>query len=303
VSGNPAVAATNRPAPHSAGLYRAAMFDAGTGLAHLFPLGFTRALAAAIGWLYARSHPKKVAVVERNLQLLDASLSAKNARRVYAEFAKTLADYFHIGTRSPEEAAKIIGQIDGVEHLTSAHQIGKGALVVTAHLGLFELGGLLLAQHGFDAVVLTYPEPSRELTEWRAAFRRRWKVDTLEIGTDSFAFLAIAERLRQGNFVATLIDRPHPTDRTSVTLPNGIAHFSPGIFLLAAHLGVPIIPATMVRRDDGTYHAQVFAPFVIEEQASRAGTLRLYSQRIADTFLPVLRAYPEQWYQFVPLTS
>jgi lauroyl/myristoyl acyltransferase len=283
-------------APHSAGLYRAAMFDTGAWLARHFPLGFLRALAGWAGRLYARMHPARVAIVHRNLQLLDPACTTELACHVYGEFGKTLADSFYIGTHPPEQAARIIAQIEGLEYLQKAHALGKGALIVTAHFGLFELGGLLLAQHGFPSTVLTYPEPSRALTDWRAAFRRRWKVDTLEIGTDSFAFLQIAERLRQGQFIATLIDRPHPT------LPNGTAFFSAGILLLAGHSGVPVIPATMVRSKDGTYRAQVFPPLFIETRESRAETLRFYSQRIADTFLPVLCAYPDQWYQFVPLS-
>jgi lauroyl/myristoyl acyltransferase len=292
----------NSSAPHSAGLYRAAMFDLGATLARWFPLGFLRALANAAGLLYARLHADRVAVVQRNLQLLNPAITALLAQHVYGEFGQTLADYFHVGTRPPGDAARIITQIDGLEYLRQAHTAGKGALIVTAHFGLFELGGLLLAQHGFPATVLTYPEPTRALTDWRAAFRRRWKADTLEIGTDSFAFLQIAERLRAGQFIATLIDRPHPTDSTPVKLPGGTANFSAGILLLAAHGGVPVIPATMVRRKDGSYHAQVFPPMLIEERESRAETLRFYSQQIADTFLPVLRAYPSQWYQFVPLS-
>ena len=277
------------------------MFGLGAWLARSFPLTTLRAWAGWAGELYASTHAKRVAVVERNLQLLDPALGKKSAQKVYGEFGKTLADYFYIGTRPPEEAVKIIAQIDGVEHLQKAHELGKGALVVTPHLGLFELGGLLLAQHGFPTVVLTHPEPSRALTEWRAAFRRRWKVDTLEVGTDSFAFLQIAERLRQGQFVATLIDRPNPAENSPVTLPNGTALFSAGILLLAAYGGVPVIPATMVRRADGTYHAQVFSHFFVTPKGPRAETLQFYSQKIADTFLPVLGAYPEQWYQFVPL--
>jgi lauroyl/myristoyl acyltransferase len=157
--------------------------------------------------------------------------------------------------------------------------------------------------HGYDAVVVTYPEPSEALSRWRAAFRAGWKVDTLEIGEDSFAFLHIAERLRRGAFVASLIDRPHPTDSTPVLLPHGTAHFSSGILLLAAHGGVPVIPATMVRRADGAYHAQVFAPIRVEARGSRNDTLGFYSQQITDTLRPVLCAYPEQWYQFVPVAA
>ena len=278
------------------------MFQLAARLARCLPLGLTRALAGVAGSIYARLHPKRVAVVRRNLQLLGASSPGTSARRVYGEFGQTLADYFYIGTRPPAQAVRIITQSDGLEYFRTAHAQGKGALVVTAHFGLFELGGLMLAQMGIPCAVLTYPEPSSALTEWRTRFRLGWNVETIEIGTDSFAFLQIAERLRRGQFVATLIDRPHPSDNTPVTLPNGTANFSAGILLLAAHGGVPVIPATMVRRADGTYHSRVFPPLFIQDLGSRAETLRFYSQQIADTLLPVLCAHPEQWYQFVPLT-
>lgn len=297
------MAEAQTPAPHSARLYRAVLFDLGALLARLFPLALLRVLAAWTGWLYALTHPGRVAVVRRNLQLLDDTLGQRAARRVYAEFGRTLTDYFHIGTRSQKKAMHLIGEIDGDDHLRAAQEIGKGALIVTAHFGLFELGGLLLAWQGFDAVVLTYPEPSAALTRWRADFRARWKVGTLEVGADSFAFLQIAECLRRGKFIASLIDRPHPTDSTPVRLPNGRALFSTGILLLAAHTGAPVIPATMVRRRDGSYHAQIFAPIFVTPRGSRADTLAFYSQQIADTLLPVLCAYPEQWYQFVPVAA
>ena len=278
------------------------MFDAGAWLARTFPLGILRAWAGAVGWFYALTHPRRVAVVRRNLQLLDGSLGKEEARRVYREFGKTLADYFYIGTRSVDDARRIVTKMEGHEFLREIHAEGKGALVVTAHFGLFELGALMMAQEGIPAAVITYPEPSRDLTEWRAAFRWRWKAETIEVGVDSFAFLEIAEHLRRGKFVATLIDRPHPTDNTAVSLPNGTAHFSAGILLLAAHVGVPVVPALMAREADGNYHSRVFAPITIEQRESRAETLRFYSQQIADTFAPILCAHPEQWYQFVPLS-
>ncbi len=59
----------------------------------------------------------------------------------------------------------------------------------------------------------------------------------------------------------------------------------------------------MVREADGRYHARVFPPLFIRPRATRAETLAFYSQQIADILLPVLCAHPEQWYQFVPLSS
>jgi lauroyl/myristoyl acyltransferase len=294
--------ASPQPPAHSEGLYRAAMFNVGAALATTFPLRFLRGLAAFAGGLYALTHAARVAIVEKNLQLLDCSHDAKSARRVYREFGKTMADYFYIGTRPAQEAVRIVTKRDGEEHLHAVAAMGKGGLIVTAHFGLFELGGLLLAESGLRSVVLTYPEPSAALTKWRTDFRRRWKVETLEVGTDSFAFLKIAEQWRAGTFVAALIDRPHATDQAPVNFPNGASAFSTGILLLAAHAGVPVIPATMVRRDDGSYHARILEPIIIQPRASRAETLRIYSQQIADKLIPLLKAHPGQWYQFVPLS-
>jgi lauroyl/myristoyl acyltransferase len=66
---------------------------------------------------------------------------------------------------------------------------------------------------------------------------------------------------------------------------------------------VPVIPALMSREADGSYHSRIFAPISIEQRGSRAETLQFYSQQIADRFASVLGTHPEQWYQFVPLTS
>ena len=288
---------------HHASFYQEGSFVLAARLARALPLGLTRAIAGTAGALYAWTHPAHVAVVHRNVQLLRAGAPRATARRVYSEFSKTLADYFHIGTRSPEEASKIIAERAGIEFLREVAAAGKGGLLVTAHHGLFELGGLVMSQFGFRTSVLTLAEPCRKLTEWRTAFRQGWGVETIEVGTDSFAFLEVAERLRRGGFVAALIDRPNPHYNVPVMLPSGTAGFSAAVLLLALQCGAPVIPATMARRADGKYRAEVFAPIRMELRGTREETLRFYTQQIADILLPTLCRYPEQWYQFVPLSS
>lgn len=291
-----------RSGHHSAALYRASMFSAGAWLARWLPLSLTRAMAGFMGKLYAITHPARVACVQKNLQLLNAAISKTDAQRLYGEFGKTLADYFHISSRTPIESVKIIREKVGYEHLERLRAEGRGALIVTGHLGLFELGGLLSAHQGFPTAVLTLPEPSGGLTAWRALARQRWNVKTIEVGADSFVFLDIGRQLREGFLVAALIDRPNAPEPSPVTFPNGTAHFSSGVLLVAEQAHVPVIPAAMVRQADGFYRAEIFTPIWIEPHGTRAETLQFYSQQIADTLLPTLCAHPEQWYQFVPLT-
>ena len=65
-----------------------------------------------------------------------------------------------------------------LEHLQQAHELGKGALMVTAHFGLFELGGLLLAQHGFPVrradLSRTEPRPDRMARRISPPLERRY---------------------------------------------------------------------------------------------------------------------------------
>jgi lauroyl/myristoyl acyltransferase len=290
------------PAHHSAPLYNAGMFSWAAAIARILPLKITRLMAALLGRVYALTHTARVDCVLRNLRLLDSSLKKERAHRLYAEFAKTMADYFYIGTREPDEAVQIITERVGYEYLDALHQAGTGALIVTAHLGLFELGGLLMAHSGFPAAVLTLPEPSSSLTNWRARAREKWGVETIEVGDDPFTFLHIAKRLREGCFVAALIDRPTTFEPTAVIFPHGTTNFSAGILLVAAQCGVPVVPTTMVRQADGFYRAEVFEPIYIESRGNRNETLQFYTQKIADTLKPTLCAHPEQWFQFVPLS-
>jgi KDO2-lipid IV(A) lauroyltransferase len=289
----------------SASLYRTFPFALGAAIARAVPLPFLRRLGAVVGALYAWTHPVRVAVVLANLRLLDVRHNSRAARRVFASFGMTMADYFHIGTRPPHEAARLIARTDGEEHLREVQLAGKGALLVTAHLGLFELGGLATALSGFPCTVVSLPEPSPGLTSWRNEFRAGWGVETIDVGTGPFSCFQIADRLRSGGCVAALIDRPRPDDpdrATLVSVPQGMAPFTPDILLVAMQCGAPVLPAAMLREADGTYRATIFPPFLVEDRGDRAETLRHATQHVADQLFPLICSHPEQWYQFVPLS-
>jgi hypothetical protein len=192
--------------------YRAGWFAWGERLARCSPRGFLRFLGAAWGTLFAWTQPSKVAVVRQNLALLGQT-PPPDANRVYAEFGRVLADYFYAGARPLAAALALVDEHRGFEHFQAARADGRGALLLTPHLSFFELGSAVMHEQGFPMVALTNPEPSSELTAWRAAYRLRWGVETLEVGAEAEAgqlqFIEIVKQLRAGKFVAALFDRPH----------------------------------------------------------------------------------------------
>lgn len=283
-------------------LYRAGPFQMAALLAKTIPNQCLRNVAWVLGFIYAQLSPHKVEVVRKNLSVLGEQVgTTERARRVFANFAATLADYFYLGSLSPKKTAGQLREKVGHEHLLDAHKMGKGCLLLTPHLSLFELGGALLSELGCKSVALTIPEPTPELTQWRSEFRQRWGVSTLEVGSDPFSSLPILRALEENKFVIALVDRPHSSLPTPISFPNGTLQLAGGILMLAAIARCPVVVGTITRTDQGGYRAEVSPAFFIEPKETRDETLRFYAQKIADILLPTIQAHSDEWYQFTKL--
>jgi KDO2-lipid IV(A) lauroyltransferase len=278
--------------------YGAAWFGFARLVARFLPRRALASIGTFAGASFARTHPVQAEVVRRNLALIDQPVEPCE---LYAEFGRTLADYFYAGSRSRATALALVDERLGFEYLREAAQAGKGALLLTPHLSFFELGSVVMQEFGFPMMALTDPEPSPALTRWRAEYRRRWGVSTLALGADQFQFVEIARHLRCGTFVAALFDRPHPSQSFSARVPGGLLACSSGILLLALLGDCPVIPVTVVRKSNGKYRLSALEPIRIQRRGSSAETLQHYTQMLVDAVLPTIRAHASQWFQFAPL--
>jgi lauroyl/myristoyl acyltransferase len=292
--------------PHySQTLYRAFWFDTGVRLARLFGVRGARSVARLLAGAYRVTHPRAEAAVRENLTLLcGPQLHADMVRRTFRNFGATLADYFQLGARTKQDALALIESRHGFDHIQDALRDGKGALLVTVHTGLFELGGLLMEEFRLPLVVLSLPEPSAALNRWRAAYRQRWGADTLEIGADQFSFVGISRQLAQGKCVAMLMDRPHGNgDVVMVDFPHGQVPFSTGPVWLSLMTGAPLVPATILATKSGRYTMEAMPPLRTQWRGpDRQATAREFTLELANRFREPLCNHPDQWYQFVPLS-
>jgi predicted RND superfamily exporter protein/lauroyl/myristoyl acyltransferase len=281
----PALYGAVRDRPHySRVLYRSVWFELA---AKLRP---PRGLGRFLGRLYGLTHPYRRKIVERNLALIGAKA---DALKVFENFGQTLADYFVI---EPEMIVEDIGK----EHLYRLASRHEGALLVTVHLGLFELGSMLTPRIGQQPIVLSAPEPSRALGEWRAKFRARWGAETFEVGNDSFSFVEITRRLKQGRCVAMLMDRPYGENFIVVDhIP-----FSTGPVWLSLLSGAPIVAGTVTALPGGGYRVEAHAPIYTKWlPAGRNATVEHYTKQVAAIFRDAICKHPDQWYQFVDLSA
>lgn len=286
-------------------LYTLRGFKLAFATARLFPRSFTQWLSARIGLAaYTRSDEAQAAL-RANLALVTGlrgpALDALCAENV-ANFSRMLADYFLCaGPDAVAQAAALLHGRGGEEHLTAALARGTGAIVVTGHLGHWELGGLMLARRGVPLTVITLAEPSSELTRWREVCRRQLGIKTITVGPGHpFSFVEMIQTLRRNELLAMLVDRPYSGTGTPVRFFGHDTQFSTAPALLHQHTGASVLPAFVLQDGRGGYLTMA-EPLIAMKASSGAETLAANTQRIATVFEEIIRRHPEQWFNYVPI--
>ena len=256
-------------------------------------------IASTFARFYCSTQPGAVAVVARNLALLRCLHPKRDAPRVFENFALTLADYFWLAGRTREEAFALADLENPLPEIPD----GRGVVLATGHFGFFEFGALVLAMKGFPVSIVTHPEPSCELTLWRADYRRRWGAETIELGSDPFSSLRAASAIEGGHLTAMLVDRPQGGRAMDVDLPGGKIPFSMAPALLSWMVGCEVLPVTVRRTPAGRYAVRTCPPVLADRSLPRDEALADCTRRIAVSLVTEFQCDPLQWYHFVPLAS
>jgi lauroyl/myristoyl acyltransferase len=176
--------------------------------------------------------------------------------------------------------------------LQKATRDGRGLVVLTAHLGNWELAGRMLARDGArptHVVVAAEADPAVE------RFLRGGTAPvhfvTRAAPTTSLALLAA---LRRGEIVALQGDRALGT-RGDVLQPffGAPAPFPLGPFVLARAAGASVVPAFCLLDGDRRYRIVVGAPSTVEAGGEEAAL-----RRWVTTLQAMVKRHPAQWFNF-----
>jgi lauroyl/myristoyl acyltransferase len=283
-------------------LYHAKIWNLARTVAGLLPGTVAEWLGQALAASYARLHSARRRVVERNLLPACAGnpdAARQATRRLYSNFGVKMARLLRRETKAVDEAPP--AHWSGWEVLTAAQARGQGVLLVTPHLGDWELGGYLLAQRGVPLLVLTQAEPGARLTEQRSRSRARWGIETLVVGQDPFAFVEILKRLQAGTVVALLLDRPAAGTDAEVELFGRPFRASSAAAELARASGCAVLPVYVIQGRGGT-ETHVLPEITYDRgQLGSREARRHLTQAIVRVFEPVIARHVDQWYHFIPI--
>ena len=223
----------------------------------------------------------------------------------YSKFKSVLGifkSYFKFGQTIIDKAAiasglkdKFTYEFDGVENILSLLEKGKGGIMISAHIGNFEL-----AEYFFEDIdsrsqinLVTTDAEHQNIKEYLESVTKKSNIKFILIGEDLSHIFEINAALNRGELVCFTGDRSFEgTKFLTEELLGKEAKFPAGPFVLASRLKVPVLFVYVMKETATHYH--LYARTASVEHRDAQDLLKKYIESVEG----ILKTYPLQWFNY-----
>ncbi|MDL2264706.1 lysophospholipid acyltransferase family protein [Synergistaceae bacterium OttesenSCG-928-I11] len=216
--------------------------------------------------------------------------------RAYEHFGRALVEFL----RLPQTAHRLdeLVTLRGEEHISAALARGKGVIFLSAHIGCWEYGAALLAQHGFPMNAIGAEQRDPRMTDAIARLRQSAGVKTVGKGLD---LRAAVECLKGKGILAILLDQDAREAGVVSPFLGQPASTPIGPIKLARKFGSPVVPVHIVRNPDGfTMTMTIEPPLEGTDGRPFGDDVQDAADRCNAAISRWIRANPDQWMWMYP---
>jgi KDO2-lipid IV(A) lauroyltransferase len=278
-----------------------AIIRAAIALLRVTPVPIARALAAAGGNIAWATQGDRRRTLLENLSYTapDRSLAERRrmVRRTFRNLAVTAVDQFRLPSISPEDVRALF-EVRGLEHVNASQARGHGTIIVTAHLGPYELAAACFASLGYQVYGMVEnldPDVMDALAAYRSA-------TGMQLVSMKDGIRAAYRILGQGHILALVADRAIGESRSAAEVPfaGGVRPLPLGPAVFAQATGAAIVTAfASPNPGKGARYLMEFDPPLIAEGRGEAERDRLMKS-IVERMVAAIRRNPDQWFVFQP---
>lgn len=275
-------------------LYRIGQFIA----LHL-PLKIAYKIAVTISDLHYIFADQDRSAVKENLKAIFPEKSDREILRIrlamFRNFAKYLVDFFRFLKLDPEYIRRNI-RLENIHYLDEALSKGRGVIIVSAHLGNWELGGALVGVLGYPFWVVALVHKDKRVNDFFNFQRESKGVRVIPLGKAVRQCLHI---LKENKVLALVGDRDFSQNGGIVVDFFGKPTLFPeGPAALSQKTGAVIVPGFMLRNKDDSFTFRSEKPIEFISTGNRERDALELIKRYQVIFEDYIRRYPDQWYVF-----
>lgn len=209
-------------------------------------------------------------------------------------FGQTLIDKIAVLSGA---ADKLSFTHEGVENIEQLVKDGKGGILLSAHLGNWEVAGHLLKRVNTVINIVMYDGEAEDVKQYMNQFESNRSFNIIFIKDDISHIYEMSAALARNELICLHGDRFRPGNRTMEHEFLGEhALFPAGPFILASKLKAPVCFVFAFKQTNFHYHFYAYPPKVYDGRGT-VGMDKMLNEYIGMVEQKV-REYPEQWFNY-----
>lgn len=219
--------------------------------------------------------------------------------RNYYVFGQTLIDKIVVMAGIPN---RFTFHFDGEENLHQMVAGGRGGILLSAHLGNWEVAGHLFTRLQTRINIVMFDGEHQRIKDYLAGITGGRHVNVIVLKDDLSHIYAIHDALSKQELVCMHADRFMEGNKTAdMRFLGETARFPIGPFLLASTFRVPVSLVFAFKETGRHYHLYATEPKVY--QGAKQGGLEQSMQDFVTVMEEKVKLYPLQWFNYYDFWS
>ncbi|MBR5433807.1 MAG: lipid A biosynthesis (KDO)2-(lauroyl)-lipid IVA acyltransferase [Bacteroidales bacterium] len=219
-----------------------------------------------------------------------------SAYKSHLYFGRVVLDKFAVLAGNTQQFNIVV---DNYELFNRAMDQPEGIIVVSAHIGNFELAGVCLSQDKKNMNGLIYGGETREMQKHRTESFKKTNLNLISVSNDMSHLFALKSALEKGEIVTIPCDRLLGSPKSyRCQFLGKEALFPIGTFRLAAQLEVPVFCIFIMKEKGLSYHGYVTELKPLENEKASVKKAEYLGRQYVSELETIVKKYPEQWFNY-----
>jgi len=213
-------------------------------------------------------------------------------KNVFINIARSTIEITRFPLLGKEGVLKLVPEHSGSEYFEQVKKEGRGCVMVTGHMGNWELVGSWVCALGYPISFLVGRQHNPYVHDAIVRYRKSTGVGVITAGLQTRQVIKL---LKKNEFVAMVSDQHSTSGATVVDFFGRRTATHTGAAAFAVKLNIPIISGYIIREKYNRHRAVIEEPIYPPNSGNREKDILWMTQTYTDRLERAIRKYPDQW--------
>ncbi|MCK4519205.1 MAG: lysophospholipid acyltransferase family protein [Candidatus Omnitrophica bacterium] len=218
----------------------------------------------------------------------------KLIKKVYINFGKYLVEFFSFSKIDKKFIAEKV-KIRGLEIIEEIVKESGGVILLSAHIGNWELGAAVISALGYPVSALTLEHRTRSVNEF---FNRKRISNGISVIHTGMAVKGCFQALKDKRILASIGDKDYSGNGRKMRFFGKNTFMPKGSAVFSYRTQSPIVPVFLIREPDNTFILSFKEPIKPNLSRYEEAEVPILMRKTIDIIEEEIEKYPTQWLMF-----